>query len=331
MTSADTDLLPKKLETMMRKFLRPILLLALGAGGAVSTPAMAQCGYGTSSQDCYHQQRDAEAARQAEQHYRSQMQDDGGTDDGGSYDAGPSAPRAPDYGYVVVVRHNEATDVWATWNRRTEEDATASAMSACRSAMGEGCSVALSAWNSTIAVAQGSDGALAVGWGAKEAEASASAMENCRQRTPQCSAKYRFTAKPFKVADDHYPGASVTRAAWAMVGWPKSRPADAWLGKVWLASGQGDYATSEARLLAQCKREAGIECQISQVAMGDSATKKGAVIVSYFQPGSGTMWVARASRQAAEEELRTSCTNCSNPRFYDPFAARLGAVDSPQP
>ncbi|MBL0916075.1 MAG: DUF4189 domain-containing protein, partial [Sphingopyxis sp.] len=152
-----------------------ISLVVLGALGAFTTPAMAQCGYGTSSQDCYHQQRDAEAARQAEEHYRSQMLGDGG-EGGGSYDSsGPSAPRPPAYGYVVVVRHSEAADVWATWNRRTEEDATASAMSACRSAMGEGCSVALSAWNSTIAVAQGSDGDLAVGWGAQESEAASKA------------------------------------------------------------------------------------------------------------------------------------------------------------
>lgn len=316
----------------MLKLARLLLPLALGAGVSVAlpAPAMAQCGYGTSSQDCYHQQRDAEAARQAEQHYRSQMQGDGGMDDGG-YDSGPSAPRAPDYGYVVVVRHNEAADVWATWNRRTEEDATASAMSACRSAMGEGCSVALSAWNSTIAVAQGSDGDLAIGWGAKESEAASKALENCRKRTPTCSVKQKFTAKPFKVADDHYPGAGVPRMAWALVGWPKSRPANEWLNKVWLASGQGDYATSEARLLDLCKRDTGIECQISQVAMGERGTKKGAVIVSYSQPGKGTMWAARASREDADRELRTSCTDCTDVRFYDPFAARLGAVDSPHP
>lgn len=315
----------------MAQRIRLFSLLALGASAAFSVPAAAQCGYGTSSQDCYHQQRDAEAARQAEYHYRTQMQGDGGGDNSPYYDSGPSAPPTPSYGYVVVVRHNEATDVWATWNRRTEEDATASAMSACRSAMGEGCSVALSAWNSTIAVAQGSDGDLAIGWGAQESEAAAKALENCRKRTPTCSVKQKFTAKPFRVADDHYPGASVPRAAWLLVGWPKSRPADEWLNKVWLASGQGDYVTSESRLLGMCKRDTGIDCQVSQVAMGDPGTKKSAVIVSYWQAGKGTMWAARASREDAERELRTSCTDCTDVRFYDPFVTRLGAVDSLQP
>ncbi|WP_428630431.1 DUF4189 domain-containing protein [Sphingopyxis sp.] len=320
----------------MHKFIRSLFLLALGACGAVSTPALAQCGYGTSSQDCFHQQRDADAARQAEQQYRQQMQgEDGGMDDGGDdRPSGPSAPRAPDYGYVVVVWHSDAADVWATWNRRTEQDATASAMSACRDVMGEGCTVALSAWNSTVAVAQGSDGDLAVGWGVKTDEAAAKAIESCRKKNPECAIKYSFTAKPYTVADDHYPGASVARMAWAVVAWPKSRPADKWLGKVWLASGQGDYMSSEKRLLERCKRDTGIDCQISQAAMGDGGTKKGAVVVAYFQPGVGTMWVASPSRRYAEDRIKADCASagaaCTNIRFFDPFTSRLGPVDSPQ-
>lgn len=320
----------------MRQLFRRISLIALSALGASSTPAMAQCGYGTSAQDCYHQQRDADAARQAEQQYRSQMQGDGGMDDGDYPDPSGSPTRPPPaYGYVVVAWHPEAADVWATWNRRTEEDATASAMSACREVMGEGCSVALSAWNSTIAIAQGSDGDLAIGWGAREADAAAKALESCRKKTPDCSVKNRFTAKPFIVADDHYPGASVPRMAWAAVAWPTRRPADQWVGKAWLASGQGDYASSEQRLLGQCKRDTGIDCRIAQVAMGDSGTKKAATIASYFQPGSGTMWIAAPSRGDAEAMMKGNCASagkaCSDLRFFDPFTPRFDVVDSPQP
>lgn len=316
---------------MARLFLLP---LSMGVGAALSTPAMAQCGYGTSSQDCYHQQRDAEAARQAEQHYRSQMQSNGGTVDGGYQgDTGSIGARAPDYGYVAVVWHPEAADVWATRNRSSEADATASAMSACRDVMGDGCSVALSAWNSTIALAQGGDGQLAVGWGAKESEAVAKALENCRQRTPVCAVKRKFTAKPYQVAEDHYPGASVARMAWAMVGWAKTRPEDKWLGKVWLASGQGDYAQTKRKLLDLCQRDTGIECEASQVVMGETATKTSGLLASYYQPGSGTMWFASPSHADAEARIKRDCASagavCTDLRFFDPFTVRLGTVDAP--
>lgn len=65
-----------------------VLVLAMAPFG--SAPALAQCGYGTSDQDCQHQQRDAEAARQAAygvQQQQGQQQQYPGSQS----DAGPPA------------------------------------------------------------------------------------------------------------------------------------------------------------------------------------------------------------------------------------------------
>lgn len=288
--------------------------------------AMAQCGYGTSAQDCQHQQRDARAAEEAQQHYQRELEAQGNNQTG--YDAGPSPSGPPRtvYGYVAVAWHGDAADVWATWNQPTEEIATTFALHACKLSMGEGCSIALSAWNSTIAVAKAPDGGLKVGWGAKPDEATRQAMQACSSEQAGCTIQHRFTAAPFALAKDHNPR-NPPRVSYAMIAWPKSAPAPMWRGKIWIISGKGGYEESRALLLDRCKRDTGIECQIPHWARGDTGTKNGGVIARYNNPNHGVMWFASASLNDAKKAMNAGCAKenviCDSLMTYDTFLPRL--------
>jgi len=294
------------------------------------------CGYGTSRQDCDNQNRDAQARSEAEQENRRQMeaQSDASSSGDGYTSPGSSGPPRKAYGYVAVAWHGDAADVWATWNRSSEEEATMVALTACRRAMGEGCEIALSAWNSTIAIAKAPDGGLRVGWGAKPQEAEAQAIGKCSGYLDGCSIQHRFTGKPWSVADDYLPR-DVPRVTYAMFAWPKGRPAPIWLNKVWIATGQGGYERTSKLLLERCKMDTGGDCEIAQYAKAETGQRSGGVIASYFNPKRGTMWFASASPREAKVAMERHCrddgTVCENLQVYDASTRRLQVLDQAVP
>lgn len=295
------------------------------------------CGYGTSRQDCDNQNRDAQARSEAEQQHRRKAEAQGeAASNSGNYQGAtnPSQPRAGyGYGYVAVAWHSDAADVWSTWNRTSEEEATTVALAACRRTMGEGCTIALSAWNSTVAVAKAPDGSLSVGWGAKPDEAAAKAMESCLQRLAGCTVKHSFTAKPWSVASDYIPR-NAPRLIFVMIAWPKTAPAPNWQNKVWIASGPGGYAQASAQLLDRCKKDSGVECEIPLVASADSTAKGGGVVGSYYHPKLGSRWFASPSPDEAKAKVEHQCrkdgVTCESFITYDAFTRRLQTLDSPQ-
>ncbi len=247
--------------------------------------------------------------------------------------AGPSAPPVTVNRYVAVAWHPDAADVWASWNRQTERLATEGALSFCSQAMGAGCTLAFSAWNSTIAIGQTANGELALGWGANAEAARAQAMQNCMPKGDRCKIKHQFTTSVGSDVKSYAPGKSVERTFYAFLAWPKTRPASQWLNKVWIVSGQPGMNRSERILLDQCKQESGAECTLAQAAMGNGKTRTGGVIASYFHPAKGTLWIATQSKQKAEARVRELCSAdgvaCNNVRIFDPFTPRLGNLDSP--
>lgn len=297
------------------------------------TASAQQCGYGTSEQDCQHQNRDARAAEETRQHYQRELDAQGGDDQAG-YSAEPSSSSGPRaiYGYVAVAWHPDASDVWATWNSPTEESATTSALHACKLSMGAGCTIALSAWNSTIAVAKAPDGGLTTGWGAKPEEAASKALADCANLQAGCKVQHRFTAKPFALAQDYAPR-QAARVSFAMIAWPKSTAAPQWRGKIWMVSGKGGYAQSSAMLLNRCKADTGIDCQIQHWARGDGGTKSGGVIARYNNPDHGLMWFASATAADAKRMMEERCAReevtCDGLVTYDTFTPRLTIIDSP--
>ena len=247
----------------------------------------------------------------------------------------PPVPQPPTYRYIAVAWHPDAADVWATWNRPSEKSATENALGACSKIMRNGCTIALSAWNSTVAIAQSDIGGnLNTGWGAKPDGAREKAMEACAAKSGTCKIKHQFTVNINSDVKSYYPGKSVSRQAIVMIAFPEGPVSEQrWAHKAWLVSGQGGYEYSRQMVLNQCKKDSGLTCTTPHMAVGHVETNSNGVIASYFHPVKGTFWFASASKQEAETKVRKYCAGeavtCSNVQTYDAFTKRLQVLDSP--
>jgi hypothetical protein len=315
---------------------------------AVLAPTLltAQCGYGTSEWDCQQRQREEANARQNDEMARQQQEQQQQQQqqyEQQQYEAANAPPPIPVNwvtSYAAIAWHVDAADVWATWNRRTEEGAKQAALEACNNVMGEGCTIAVSAWNSSIAIAQEEGGALWYGAHDTESKAKKKVLEDCRAGKHQCKIKYVFTARPWtepanwtdverQIAaekinffKDQFPDTAVARNVHVLVGWPEKK----WTDKVWLVSGRQNYQQSEKLLLERCKRDSGVDCVVSQ------ASVNGAVY-RYMDSAAGTGWVAASSKKAAAFRMQEYCAKtkgkCSLEQGFDAQTPRLTVLESP--
>ena len=328
-----------------------ILLGSVALLGA--TPASAQCGYGTGQQDCMHQQQAAahraeqermarEQQERQEQQRRYEEQSRQGGNSGGGYEQQQFSPPSVAVnwisGHVAVAWHANASDVWATWNQRTDEAAKSSALEACGKAMGEGCAIANGGSNSSVAIVQGHGAELYNGWGVTPEDASAQATKFCTAKTEQCKVKRLFTAEaqiaPGNLTPENYfPSTEAAGYMHVMVAWPKTKVSPQWAQKVWIVSGRVGYIQSVQALLGKCKSDVGVECAVTHFANLDRETGAYGVISNYNNPKSGSMWGARASKKAAEIAMKAECAKdqvtCTNLRIFDAATPRLEAVDDP--
>ena len=117
-----------------------------------------------------------------------------------------SGPRTQQYNYywasnyVAVAWHPDASDVWAIWNARSEEEAKEGALRLCAVAMSEGCTIAKAGSNSSIAIARASDGTLWSGWGATPRKAKNDVLASCKKQGVRCVYEKTFTGKPYRDA-----------------------------------------------------------------------------------------------------------------------------------
>ncbi len=294
----------------------------------------AQCGYGTSEQDCYHQQRDAEHARQMDEMARQQQEQMQQQQPQDSYDQPTVQVRYAD-AWVAVVWHQDAAKVWATWNHRDEKSAVDAAIAACTKVMGAGCTVGSSGVNSSIAVARSDDGFLSLGWGAQARAAQQEAKKNCVKATPDlhCKIADTFTASPFPdssglvdFSESKFPNQSVPRHHYVMMVMPKTSPKEAkWLNKVWLVAGPG-YEQSKAMAQQRCKADTGSECEVRQ-----SAWNQG-VLIQYKDASQLEYWQASRSKTMALKQMKDDCKKAGNIcqliAVYDTAIPRLEAVNS---
>jgi hypothetical protein len=298
-----------------------------------ATLAQAQCGYGTSEQDCYHQQRDAEHARQMDEMAR-QQQDQMQEQQVQDSDSQRSIQVRYADAWVAVVWHQDATEVWATWNQRQEQTAVDSALSACTAVMGEGCTLGISGVNSSIAIARSNEGFLSLGWGAKPSMAQQEAKKNCEKVAPdlRCKIEQTFTASPFPDAsglvdfsERQFPNQSVRRHRYVMIAMPKTQPKAAWLNKVWLSAGPG-FELSKARVLERCQADSGIECEVRQ------STANNGALIQYKDASQLEYWQAGRSKDAVVQRMRDDCKSAGNTceliALYDTAAVRFEVVNS---
>ncbi len=259
----------------------------------------------------------------------------------------PSRPERPDSDFMIhrrshiaVVLHPKSSDVWATWNQRSDDKAQQSALKACNQVMGSGCMVASSGYNGSIAVGYSPDKRVWVGWGQAPGDARTEVERYCAQGQQKCEIKHIFSGvswtedarQPgvFEIdrAENYFPGLPGQGQKHVMLAWPKVAPkALPWRSLAWLSSGQQITAIAEQRLLDKCKQESGNECKVI------IASPNG-VIYRYFDTSEGVVWSDAGSRQAAEAAMKSRCrrnnSKCKILDVYDPKTSRLEAIATMQ-
>lgn len=228
--------------------------------------------------------------------------------------------------FVAVAWHEDANDVWAIWNSRSEKDAQKRALAACNKVMGGNCSYANGGKNSSVAVSRYMNGVLDdFAWGETPDKAIENALRKCNDKGLKCNVNQVFTALFLPdYGDDpsleYFPNKKVERLSYAMIARVKADPNQEWLGQTWLASGKG-YNDSKQRLLNRCKQDSGLECEIS-------VTVPNGVILSYLIKSTDTQkYIGGPTREEAESFMKNECSNekveCSISNSYDSKTLRF--------
>jgi len=235
--------------------------------------------------------------------------------------------------FVAVAWHEDANDVWAIWNNRSEEDAKKRVLAACNRVMGRNCSYANGGKNSSVAVARYANGVLAeTVWGETPDKAKENALKNCSNQGQNCRVDQVFTALFMPdYGDDpsleYFPNKKVERLTYAMAARVKLDASQKRQGKSWISTGSG-YHELRQGLLDSCKRDNGFECEMS-------ITVPNGVIVSYMvKPSNDVMFVGALTREDAEAGIKSSCVKekqvCIVGKVYDSKTPRLEVVSKPK-
>ncbi len=99
---------------------------------------------------------------------------------------------------VAVAWHANTDSVWATWGHRKAAAAEAVVLNACNATMGSGCTIAHSAFNSSIAIGRDKTGALWSSWGATEEEARAKLKKSCQDDNEECTVLNVYTGTAWR-------------------------------------------------------------------------------------------------------------------------------------
>ncbi len=319
--------------------LSPVLgsLVVLGFANLsiLSAPVSAQCGYGTSEQDCMHQQQ-AQSARDVEEINRQQFQQQQQQQ---QQQQTPQAPPPPRQfwvnSYLSVVHHAEANDVWAVWDDRVSyENADRSALAMCTQMMGDGCKVAGNGRGGTIAIARDQSGYLWWQWGDQPHDATSGVKASCSKSGGKCSVFRSVTAKPWLESESgqrqdrtqfYRPTniASVLKTH-AMIAWPTKVVDQKWQRKTWLISGTKGYENTKKKLLDQCKLDTRVPCKIGQE-ISDG------YLVQYQTESGRIYWTAEQSQSEGAARVKEQClamnTKCKVLSNFDTAISRLSTID----
>jgi Domain of unknown function (DUF4189) len=123
---------------------------------------------------------------------------------------GPRPPRPPEpkYGYgkeygnshLAIARHPKSTDVWATWNHRTEQKAMQTALNACNQVMKTGCVIHTVSQNKIFTIVRDANNEFWPGEGKNAKDAQDSALILCHQysKSKGCGVLHTFASAPLK-------------------------------------------------------------------------------------------------------------------------------------
>lgn len=236
--------------------------------------------------------------------------------------------------HIAVAWHPDATDVWASWQHDAAKEAEATALAACNTDMGSGCTLASSGYNSSIAVSWGPDGFLYVAWGETKDKAKKNSLNQCGR--PNCTTKHIFSVEASLLPVDefmhHYPEHNYSPKTketyrYGIIGWPKATVDAKWQGKVWLVTGGKNFEATKKQFLDRCKKDTGVDCEITQ-------TTGSTHFIQYVNNSTGLIsWAVDFSKSDAEKQMKNACkkinVKCSLINIFDAQTPREVVIDSP--
>jgi hypothetical protein len=308
-------------------------------------PAFA-CGYGTSAQDCMHQQRDQAAREQADQYHRQQaeqqqqqLQQQYQQQDQETYDAASQARQRASENWVTstmaVAYHVDANDVWAIWDsRESEADTSRLAIAACNKVMGNGCQEAIRSSGGSVAIALDQSGWLAWQWAENFSDAKRELEEYCATSGLQCRILHEWSTNHWQESADgprenrqkqHSPMAAPGLIKQhAMIAWPEKGFAPEWFGKTWLLTGGVGFEASKKKLLERCEAQTKVTCITSQ-------TQSDGVILQYRAGAGSIYWANADSELAVRKRMAHHCAEldlpCSVVEYFDAGTPRFAVID----
>jgi hypothetical protein len=255
-------------------------------------------------------------------------------DPGSTYNPGPRVPRYID-NYIAVAWHPNATDVWATWNHRTEAKSTEKALNACTEVMGKGCTIAVNAWNASVAIARDQDNHLWQAWGDTPDNARQKVLSGCAEKKAGCQILHVFTGEPLKrrgiftKKPKHYfptnvkrlptaPQADTSRGFLA-IAWT-GLPPQAWPNLV-VASGYPTVQEAEKAAIARCQVESKQTC----VSFGVVDDRTYPMFAVYLYGEKQAYWYANTTEKSLEKAADDHC------REGGVTCQKIGVFDARQP
>ena len=231
--------------------------------------------------------------------------------------------------FVAIAWHPNANDVWAIWNNWSREGATRRALAACKSVMGEGCTIAGSTENGALVVARDENGWVSrVGHGVSREIARLELKQVCKDEGKDCRISQGWLAEPVPTflrdtdpSQTYFPTKEVVQNTYTYIAWPTANSPN-WKDKSWITSGFGSRDMKD-RVLAQCKTDSGVECEIGQTAIN------GVVVAYQFGPEAG--FRSAATTNEAEAAIQAKCAEnqmiCVIGKSYDSRTRRFAIIE----
>jgi Domain of unknown function (DUF4189) len=224
-----------------------------------------------------------------------------------------SGPRVPRYidNYIAVAWHPKANDVWATWNHRTEAKSTETALNACTEVMGEGCTIAVNGWNSSVAIARDQDNAVWQAWGNTPENARRNVLNACGEKKQGCQILHVFTAEPIvrrgiftKKQKNYFPQKTSQPFAdrgYFAIAWT-GFSTQAWPNLV-VASGYPTAKEAEKVAIARCQTESKQTC----ISFGVVDDRTHPMFAAYTHGKNQAYWYSNTTEQSLEKDADKHC------------------------
>lgn len=194
----------------------------------------------------------------------------------------PSQPYAPSpapqlywvENFVAVAWHPNASDAWAVSRARSDEEARREALALCEAAMKNGCTIATSGSNGSVALARSSDGLLLFGWGATPKKAKQYVLASCLKEGSRCVYERTFTGErwmqpvgtmlpPWLLVRHLPPAGKPIRNRYGALAWVEG-PDPRWGRTVWVSGDLDTVEEAEKSSLARCEKDSQLKCKIGR-------------------------------------------------------------------